>query len=112
MGSIRGVRDVRREVVDTVFCGRRTGHALRMRRGQRLSDLCEALVLVVVRHAHDLFDEDPDDGSLAPLQADLLRALDHNDAPALDSWLFEQLGHQVREALAAPWAPGDEDGRR
>ena len=36
----------------------------------------------------------------------------HNDAPALDSWLFEQLGHQVREALAAPWAPGDEDGRR
>ena len=75
--------------------------------------LYEALVLIVIRHAHAIFDEDPELGSLAPLADALPRALRHtNEGPLLSSALLEDLGRQVREAIAAPWAEGTEAGRR
>lgn len=80
---------------------------------RQLFALYEALVLIVIRHAHAIFDEDPDLGSLAPLADELTRALRHTSAvPLLASDLIESLGRQVREAIAAPWGDGTEHGRR
>jgi hypothetical protein len=80
---------------------------------RQLFALYEALVHIVIWHAHALFDEDPEVGSLLPLQEDLPRALRHTPTgPLIDSALLEALGRQLREAIAAPWADGNEEGRR
>jgi len=91
---------------------------LEKRKRKRRSALYRAFVHVVVLHTHELFGEDVEAGSLAVLRDEFECALDHtiekpkNDEPQLDSWLIEQLGHQVRHALRNPWSIGDEGSRR
>ena len=78
-----------------------------------LAVLCEALVRITIHHAHVLFDEDPQSGSLITFHTDLDCALRHTPTgPVIESAYLEALSRQIREAISLPWGHGTQRSRQ